>query len=49
MNIDEELCSLTQAELDALMRIVQERGVGVINTLTKSELRKIMEENKEEV
>ena len=43
MNIDEELCSLTQAELDALMEIVRERGVGIIYTLTKSELRKFME------
>ena len=44
MNVDEELCSLTQAELDALMKIVDEGGFDRVYTLTKSELRAIMEE-----
>lgn len=43
MNIDEELCSLAQKELDTLMRIVEKHGIDVIQTLTKSELRAIME------
>lgn len=43
MNVDEELCSLTQKELDTLMKLVEKRGIDIIQTLTKSELRAIME------
>ena len=43
INVDEELCCLSQAELDALMKIVETYGIEKANTLRKSELRAFME------
>jgi hypothetical protein len=47
MNVDEELCGLTQAELDTLMMVIREEGIQKASMMTKYELREYMERNEE--